>query len=395
MKKRMPKLMALVLTLVLCLGSVQSVFADGTFTGVNEREMEKITYTFMNDVEAGKYKTVDTPTLKSWIDSGKDMVIVDTMPESSFDSGHVPTALGAEVGQSNPKNDFYKFQDKEQQAHFKAVVESQIPNKTVLVKVSKSQYNKLAKAKRTTKKVKGKTVYYKKTVGKDKSYPIVVYCGYIKCARSHTGAAYLRSLGYTNVYRYGGGIQAWKDAEYPVETTPTIACKVAKKDSGVKHWFIVSEGGSMEGKTVLTTETSTDDFYNMLTAVAGNKMWNSGSVKDFGDGVTLDELVKDGKGSADYAKFDVTVSWGGKEYKLSDIITGASHDKSGAYNGDYEIAFCGNLDNQHEAKTGCITCFGGCYMGITSGHDTPMYIKYNPKNLPAVGETVIVKYNLK
>ena len=237
MKKRMPKLMALVLTLVLCLGSVQSVFADGTFTGVNERDMEKITYTFMNDVEAGKYKTVDTPTLKSWIDSGKDMVIVDTMPESSFDSGHVPTALGAEVGQSNPKNDFYKFQDKEQQAHFKAVVESQIPNKTVLVKVSKSQYNKLAKAKRTTKKVKGKTVYYKKTVGKDKSYPIVVYCGYIKCARSHTGAAYLRSLGYTNVYRYGGGIFAWKEDGNTAESRVYVNAEYV--NSKLKDWNVV------------------------------------------------------------------------------------------------------------------------------------------------------------
>ena len=395
MKKRMPKLMALVLTLVLCLGSVQSVFAAGTFDNVNEKDMEKHTYQFMNDVEAGKYKTVDTDTLKAWIDKGEKMVIVDTMPmDKSFNGGHVPGAISARVGQESPAN-YRIWESDKQKADFKNGVEAQIPNKTVWVKVSKSQYNKLAKANKKTKKVKGKTVYYKKTVGKDKNYKIVVYCGFIKCARSHTGAAYLRSLGYTNVYRYGGGIQAWKDAGYTADTTPTITCTVAKKTAGVKHWFIVSEGGSMEGKTVLTTETSTDDFYNMLTAVAGNKMWNSGSVKDFGDGVTLDELVKDGKGSADYAKFDVTVSWGGKEYKLSDIITGASHDKSGAYNGDYEIAFCGNLDNQHEAKTGCITCFGGCYMGITSGHDTPMYIKYNPKNLPAVGETVIVKYNLK
>ena len=392
MKKRMPKLMALVLTLALCFGSVQSVFAAGTYEGVDEKDLESKVYKFMEDTKKGGYDVVKTDTLKSWIDKGDDMVIVDTMPDDSYNAGHVPTAVGSVVG--HPDN-YYKFENDTQKKNFKEMVESQIPNKTVWVKVSKSQYNKLAKANRKTKKVKGKTVYYKKTVGKDKDYKIVVYCGYIKCARSHTGAAYLRSLGYTNVYRYGGGIQAWKDAEYPVETTPTIACKVAKKDSGVKHWFIVSEGGSMEGKTVLTTENSTDDFYNMLTAVAGNKMWNSGSVKDFGDGVTLDELVKDGKGSADYAKFDVTVSWGGKEYKLSDIITGASHDKSGAYNGDYEIAFCGNLDNQHKAKTGCITCFGGCYMGITSGHDTPMYIKYNPKNLPAVGETVIVKYNLK
>lgn len=218
MKKRMPKIMALVLTLVLCLGSVQSVFAAGTFDNVNEKDMEKHTYQFMNDVEAGKYKTVDTDTLKAWIDKGEKMVIVDTMPmDKSFNGGHVPGAISARVGQESPAN-YRIFESDKQKADFKNGVEAQIPNKTVWVKVSKSQYNKLAKANRKTKKVNGKTVYYKKTVGKDKSYKIVVYCGFIKCARSHTGAAYLRSLGYTNVYRYGGGIQAWKDAGYEAES---------------------------------------------------------------------------------------------------------------------------------------------------------------------------------
>ena len=217
MKKRMPKLMALVLTLVLCLGSVQSVFA-ATFEGVNEKEMEKHTYQFMNDVETGKYKVVDTDTLKAWIDKGEKMVIVDTMPaESSYNKGHVPGAINARVGQESPAN-YRIWESDKQKADFKKAVESQIPNKTSWVKVSKSQYKKLAKANKKTKKVNGKTVYYKKTVGKDKSYKIVVYCGWIKCARSHTGAAYLRSLGYTNVYRYGGGIQAWKDAGYEAES---------------------------------------------------------------------------------------------------------------------------------------------------------------------------------
>ena len=215
MKKRMPKLMALVLTLALCFGSVQSVFAAGTYEGVDEKDLESKVYKFMEDTKKGGYDVVKTDTLKSWIDKGDDMVIVDTMPDDSYNGGHVPTAVGSVVGHPD---DYYKFENDTQKKNFKEMVESQIPNKTVWVKVSKSQYNKLAKANRKTKKVNGKTVYYKKTVGKDKDYKIVVYCGYIKCARSHTGAAYLRSLGYTNVYRYGGGISAWKAAEYEVES---------------------------------------------------------------------------------------------------------------------------------------------------------------------------------
>ena len=58
MKKRMPKLMALVLTLALCFGSVQSVFA-ASFNGVNEKDVEQATYHFMEDVKAGRvYRAV-------------------------------------------------------------------------------------------------------------------------------------------------------------------------------------------------------------------------------------------------------------------------------------------------------------------------------------------------
>jgi thiosulfate/3-mercaptopyruvate sulfurtransferase len=49
---------------------------------------------------------------------------------------------------------------------------------------------------------------------KDKT--IVIYCGFVKCTRSHNGAAWAVKLGYTNVYRYPGGIFAWKGADYPI-----------------------------------------------------------------------------------------------------------------------------------------------------------------------------------
>ena len=56
-----------------------------------------------------------------------------------------------------------------------------------------------------------------KLLGSDKDKPIVVYCGFVKCTRSHNGAAWAVKLGYKKVYRYSGGIFAWKGANYPVE----------------------------------------------------------------------------------------------------------------------------------------------------------------------------------
>lgn len=58
---------------------------------------------------------------------------------------------------------------------------------------------------------------YEKFLGPDKERTVVVYCGFVKCTRSHNGAAWARRLGYRNVYRFSGGIYAWKGAGLPVE----------------------------------------------------------------------------------------------------------------------------------------------------------------------------------
>jgi len=54
---------------------------------------------------------------------------------------------------------------------------------------------------------------YRKALGPDLNKKIVIYCGFVKCGRSHNG-----QLGYTNLYRVPGGISAWMDAGYPYKT---------------------------------------------------------------------------------------------------------------------------------------------------------------------------------
>jgi rhodanese-related sulfurtransferase len=68
------------------------------------------------------------------------------------------------------------------------------------------------------KETGGKTADdYQALLGADKDKTIVVYCGFVKCTRSHNGAAWARKLGYRNVYRFPGGIYAWRGAGYPIE----------------------------------------------------------------------------------------------------------------------------------------------------------------------------------
>ncbi len=140
-----------------------------------ELETEKAAVKLVRDTKRGGYELVDTATLKQWIDNGKEMLIIDTMPfEASYAKQHVP---GAEQFLF-PKGDMPQW-DSEQTA--------------------------------------GKTKQdFQQLLGPDKDKLIVVYCGFVKCARSHSGANWAVKLGYTNVYRYPGGIFAWKGADFPV-----------------------------------------------------------------------------------------------------------------------------------------------------------------------------------
>ena len=218
MKKR--NVLALALALVMSVGMSSSVFAATWDKTPTENDVERVTYQFMNETKAGKYKLVDTATLKNWVDKKDKMIVVDTMPATaSYNKQHVPGAINAEVGMKKEQVTSAQLTNLEKQV--KPLLSKKTVKKTTWVKVSKKTYKKLKKSNRKTKKSKKKVYYYKKVVKKyvvaDKNTKIVVYCGHIGCARSHVAAAYLVKQGYTNVYRYGGGISAWVDAGNAVE----------------------------------------------------------------------------------------------------------------------------------------------------------------------------------
>jgi thiosulfate/3-mercaptopyruvate sulfurtransferase len=132
----------------------------------------------VREVQQGGYDVVTTAELKQWIDSGKDMVIVDTMPyDASYKKNHVPGAVQFLF----PIPEMTQWNTRETD--------------------SKSQED------------------FINLLGSDKNKIIVIYCGFVKCTRSHNGAAWAVKLGYKNVYRYPGGIFAWKGAGYPMEAS--------------------------------------------------------------------------------------------------------------------------------------------------------------------------------
>ncbi len=171
--KMLNKLM--MVTLLLVLGASQAM-AFGTNKFEKEVETEQQAVKLTREVVRGGYDIVTTAELKQWIDAGKQMLIVDTMPyEASYKKEHVPGAAQFLF----PIPDMNAWNQEE---------------------------------------TAGKSVEdYEKLLGSDKDKTIVVYCGFVKCTRSHNGAAWAKKLGYKHVYRYPGGIFAWKGAEFPVE----------------------------------------------------------------------------------------------------------------------------------------------------------------------------------
>lgn len=161
------KIMVLVM-----LAAILGVAACGSNLSSKEMDTEKTAVNFCKEVSRGGYKVVSTPELKTWIDQKKPMMIIDTMPyEASYKKNHIPGALQFEFP---------------------------IPEVTSLDDAQKTKFEKL--------------------LGPDKDKLLVFYCGYTKCTRSHNGAMWAVKLGYTNVYRYPGGIKAWKEAGYPVKS---------------------------------------------------------------------------------------------------------------------------------------------------------------------------------
>ena len=177
MKQTLKVLFVFQLLILFIIGAVSPATA---FFGKNkfEQEVEKElgAVKLVREVQRGGYNVVTTAELKKWIDSGKEITIIDTMPyEASYRKNHIPGA---------------------KQFLFP------IPEMTIWTLAetdNKSQSD------------------FEKLLGADEGRTIVIYCGFVKCTRSHNGAIWANKLGYKNVYRDSGGIFAWKGANYAVE----------------------------------------------------------------------------------------------------------------------------------------------------------------------------------
>lgn len=166
----------IVLAVVLAVFAASGAHAFGTDKFKDEVEKEAGAVKLVREVMNGGYEVITTEELQGIIKAGEDAVIIDTMPyEDSYKKAHIPNAKQFLF----PISDMKEWDSKETGG--------------------KSQED------------------YAALLGPDKNKKIIVYCGFVKCTRSHNGAIWAKNLGYTNVYRHPGGIFAWRGAGFQVE----------------------------------------------------------------------------------------------------------------------------------------------------------------------------------
>ena len=129
----------------------------------------------------GNYPSVSVDWVKKQIDSGADMVLVDSRPKrKKYDKGHIHGAI------SIPDSQFAKMTD-------------QLPQ--------------------------------------DKGKVLVFYCGGFKCPLSHKSAKKAIDLGYTNVKVYAAGFPAWK-AAYGTAGAGATTAAASKVKAGTEEGSI-------------------------------------------------------------------------------------------------------------------------------------------------------------
>ena len=167
---------------------------------------------------AGNYSGVSAAWVKKQIDDKANMVLIDSRPKrTKYDKGHIPTAL------SIPDSSFAKMQD-------------QLPA--------------------------------------DKSTPLVLYCGGLKCRLSHKSAEKAIALGYTDVKVFAEGYPVWVAAYGKGETTAVASAKPASS----AQLKVGKEEGSVDMQTFVEIVKNKPDSI-MLIDVRDADEFKAGSFK--------------------------------------------------------------------------------------------------------------------
>ena len=108
-----------------------------------------------------KINTITLEELRKLLQSDEDFVLMNPLNKENFEEGYIPKSIHISVHSK----------------YFEEKVRNIIPNK---------------------------------------NRKIIVYCKHAKCETSDKAYKKLLEMGYSNVYKYKGGLKEWKESGYPL-----------------------------------------------------------------------------------------------------------------------------------------------------------------------------------
>ena len=143
----------------------------------NERMQELVSIDLARQSESAGYGLVSTDELAALFEQKEPFVLVDVRKAGDYQAAHIPAAVN------------FTFP--------KEVIMSGDWSESLMQGMTVQDFEKL--------------------LGSNKGALLVFSCGRTRCARGHNAAMWAVRLGYHNVFRHPGGIDAWREAGLPLE----------------------------------------------------------------------------------------------------------------------------------------------------------------------------------
>lgn len=157
--------------------ALAALLAAGCGTNQFEAEaaLERKAVPLARETVTGGYALITADELANWLDAKKDLLLIDAMPAADFARERIAGARNFEF----PREAMASWNPAQTGGQGEQA--------------------------------------FAALLGEDRERTVVVYCGFVACTRSHNGARWAAQLGFRNVVRFPGGIQAWKGTGRNVE----------------------------------------------------------------------------------------------------------------------------------------------------------------------------------
>ena len=172
--------------------------------------------------------------------------------------------------------------------------------------------------------------------------------------------------------------------------TVTITATVNNATAKSMHYVVNKNGGAAK-TSYFVTDVTAKEFSAALEQISATA-WNDNAEFDAKTAdvaqagtKTINELAKAGVGNSNYTKMNVNIKAGTKTIDMENTLSGAKA------NDNFSMIYS-NVANNHNARSGCLTCNTSCYAGVVTNELKTWADPFVPKNMPKKGTIVSITY---